>query len=132
MHFAEVYPDNDKAQLAPRLDVYAAIEAAGMLVVVTLRDGGSMVGYFVGIMSRSLHCAGLLECTQNMLFVHPLARGRFGGVRLMRAARREAQRLGVHRWHASSMAGHDASRLFRAVGMQPTELYHSEWIGAAA
>ena len=127
-HFSEVYPNQEHVALAPRLDIYAAIERAGQLFVATLREAGSMVGYFVGIVNWSLHCGGCLDCIQDMFYVHPRVRGRLGGLRLFRTVRRELQARGVHRWHVSSIEGHDASRLFRALGMRKNETYYSQWL----
>jgi hypothetical protein len=128
-HFAELALNQDRVPLCPRWDVYADLEARGALILVTLREVGQMVGYFVGMIMPSLHYGQTLECNMDIFFVRKAWRGRHAGLRLFKATRRELQRRGVQRWHVGSKMHKDASRLFRALGMTPIETYYSQWIG---
>ncbi len=128
-HYEELALNKDKVPLAPRWEVYADLEAKGSLILVTLREMGEMVGYFIGMISPSLHYGTTLECSLDIFFVRKQWRGRHAGLRLFKATRRELQRRGVQRWFCGSKMHKDASRLFKALGMTPIETYYSQWIG---
>lgn len=128
-HFDELALNKDRVPLSPRWGVYADLEAKGSLLLVTLRERGEMVGYFVGVVALSLHYGETLECQMDIFYVRQAWRGRHAGLRLFKAVRRELQRRGVHRWFAGSKMHKDASRLFKALGMTPIETHYSQWIG---
>ena len=134
-HYAELALNQDKVPLSPRLDAYAAMERHGVLFVMTLRDAGRLVGYFIGFVQPSLHYSSCLECSLDIFFVRPGDRGGRGlltpGMVLFRATRAELKRRGVQRWFVGSKLHRDASRLFRALGMTPVETYYTQWIGDA-
>jgi GNAT superfamily N-acetyltransferase len=110
--------------------VYAAREAAGELMVITLRDKGRLVGYFVGIVAPGLHYSTCLTLTMDIFWTHPDIRGGFAGVKLFRAVEKEAKRRGVQRMFYGSKLHKDCGSLFRYLGLEPIETYYSKWIGA--
>lgn len=130
-HYASLALNRDKVPLAPRFDVYARMEADGSLFVVTLRELGKLVGYFVGFVTPSLHYSTCLECKTDIFWVRPEFRtgGRNAGKQLFRAVERELKRRGVQRWFVGTKLHQDASALFSVLGFEPVEVYHSKWIG---
>jgi len=132
-HWAEVALDTTRpqAQLAPRYRVYEQRDAAGEVVLVTLRDGGVLCGYFLCFVGPGLHYAYCLTATMDILYVHPAVRGRFGGLRLIRTMQRELRRRGVHRLFAGEKIGKSSrlGRLFELCGMRAVETYYSIWLG---
>lgn len=128
-HWEELALNKDKVPLDPQYDVYAARDDAGQVMVVTLRDAGRLVGYFVGFVAPGLHYQTCLTLTMDIFWTHPDIRGGFGGVRLFRAVEKEAKRRGVHRMFYGSKLHKDASRLFEFLKMEPVEMYYSKWIG---
>lgn len=128
-HWEELALNKDKVPLDPQYDVYAARDAAGQVMVVTLRDAGRLVGYFVGFVAPGLHYQTCLTLTMDIFWTHPDIRGGFGGVRLFRAVEKEAKRRGVHRMFYGSKLHKDASRLFEFLKMEPVETYYTKWIG---
>jgi len=133
-HWSEVALDQDRpeAALKPRFDVYAQRDAAGELVLVTLRNDGSLCGYFLCFVSPGLHYADCLTAQMDIVYVHPLMRGRHGGMRLINTMRRELKRRGVKRWFAAEKIGRSSGlgRMFELAGFRPVETYYSMWIGA--
>ena len=129
LHWEELALNKDKVPLDPQYDVYAARDAAGQVMVVTLRDAGRLVGYFIGFVAPGLHYQTCLTLTMDIFWTHPDIRGGFGGVRLFRAVEKEAKRRGVHRMFYGSKLHKDASRLFDFLKMEPVETYYSKWIG---
>jgi GNAT superfamily N-acetyltransferase len=133
-HWSEIALDRDKpeAGLQPQFPVYAARDAAGELVLVTLRSDGAVVGYFMCFVAPGLHYGGCLTGTMDIIYVHPSVRGRHGGMRLIRAMRRELERRGVKRWFVGEKIGRSSGlgRMFEIAGFRPVETYYSMWLGS--
>ena len=128
-HWEELALNKDKVPLSVQHDVYLAYEAAGQTLVVTLRQKGRLVGYFVGFVSPALHYSTCLTLQMDIFWTHPDIRGRMEGVKLFRAVEAEAKRRGVQRIFYGSKLHKDASRLFEYLKMQPVEVYYTKWIG---
>jgi GNAT superfamily N-acetyltransferase len=132
-HWREVALDQDRpeAALQPRFDVYLARDAAGELVLVTLRDAGAVCGYFLCFVAPGLHYGGCLTAQMDIIYVHPNVRGRLGGLRLIRAMKRELTRRGVKRWFVGEKIGRSSGlgRIYELTGFRPVETFYSMWIG---
>lgn len=128
-HWEELALNKDKVPLAPQYDVYEARDDAGQLMLVTLRETGRLVGYFIGFIAPGLHYKTCLTLTMDIFWTHPDVRGGFAGVKLFRAVEKDARRRGVHRIFYGSKMHKDASRLFEFLKMEPVEMYYTKWIG---
>lgn len=128
-HWEELALNKDKVPLAPQYDVYEARDDAGQLMLVTLREAGRLVGYFIGFIAPGLHYKTCLTLTMDIFWTHPDVRGGFAGVKLFRAVEKDARRRGVHRIFYGSKMHKDASRLFEFLKMEPVEMYYTKWIG---
>ena len=128
-HWEELALNKDKVPLSVQHDVYLAYEAAGQTLVVTLRQKGRLVGYFVGFVSPALHYSTCLTLQMDIFWTHPDIRGRMEGVKLFRAVEAEAKRRGVQRIFYGSKLHKDASRLCEYLKMEPVEVYYTKWIG---
>ena len=128
-HWEELALNKDKVPLAPQYDIYEARDDAGQLLLVTLREAGRLVGYFIGFIAPGLHYKTCLTLTMDIFWTHPDVRGGFAGVKLFRAVEKDAKRRGVHRMFYGSKMHKDASRLFEFLKMEPVEMYYTKWIG---
>jgi GNAT superfamily N-acetyltransferase len=132
-HWREIALDTEKpeAALLPRYDVYAERDARGQIVLVTLRDMGRLVGYFLCFVDPGLHYANCLTATMDIIYVHPSVRGRHGGVRLIRRMGKELHRRGVSRWFVGEKIGKSSGlgRIYELLGFRPVETHYSLWIG---
>lgn len=129
LHWDELALNKDKVPLAPQYDEYLLRDSKGMVLVVTLRETGKLVGYFVGFVAPGLHYETCLTLQMDIFFVHPDHRNGSGGVKLFKAVEREAKRRGVQRMFAGSKIHRDASRLFEALKYEPVETIYSTWLG---
>jgi GNAT superfamily N-acetyltransferase len=130
LHWAELALNQDKVPLDPQYDVYAAREARGELLFVTMREAGKPVGYFIGFIAPGLHYRGCLTCTMDIFYVALAQRAQgLPGVRLFRAVEKELKRRGVQRWFVGSKTRADASALFEFLDFERVEVYYSKWIG---
>ncbi|MBO9377433.1 GNAT family N-acetyltransferase [Sphingomonas histidinilytica] len=131
LHWEELALDKEHVPLEPMWEVYDARDAAGQIMVVTLREAGRLVGYFIGCLAPGLHYRTCLTLQMDIFFVHPDHRGHMGGVKLFKAVEREARRRGVNRLMVASKLHRDSSRLFTALGYAPIETHFSKWLGPA-
>lgn len=129
LHYEELALNKDKVPLSPQYEVYKARDDMGQVMVVTLREKGRLVGYFVGFIAPGLHYQTCLTLTMDIFWTHPDIRGGLAGVRLFRVVEKEAKRRGVHRIFYGSKMHKDASRLFEFLKMDAVETYYSKWIG---
>lgn len=130
LHYKELAMNQDKVPLAPAYDKYKAMEAAGNLILVTMRVDGVVKGYFIGFISPSLHYTTCLECLMDILWIHPECRADgMPGMKLFRAVEPELKKRGVQRWIVGEKLKAPIGAIFKRVGFEPFEMYHSKWIG---
>lgn len=137
-HWRELALDQDTVPLEPMYEIYIAREAAGELLLVTLRERGEVIAYFIGFIAPGLHYRSCLTLTMDIFWLHPnyraedslsaieetlLARQLFDRVLL------EARQRGIKRVFFGSKAHRDASSLFEQLGMIRTDVYYSRLIG---
>lgn len=127
-HYEELSLHKSRYPLNPQYDEYLRRDALGMVMCVTLRARGELVGYFVGFVAPGLHYKDCLTLTMDIFWLAPEHRGNMGGVRLFRTVEREAKRRGVNLIMNGSKDHKDSSRLFKALGYQQVETYHAKWI----
>lgn len=129
LHYEELALNKDKVPLLPQYQVYIERERAGMVVFVTLREAGELVGYFIGFVAPGLHYQTCLTCTPDIFYVHPDKRGGRAGFILFEAVEKELRRRGVQRWFVGSKLHADTSWLFERLGFDRVEVTYSKWIG---
>lgn len=128
-HYKELALNQDHVPLDPQYEVYIERERKGGVLFMVLREGGVMVGYFIGFIAPGLHYKTCLTCTMDIFFVRQDKRTGSAGVRLFRAVETELRRRGVQRWFMGSKIHADASALFKRIGAAPVETYFSKWLG---
>jgi GNAT superfamily N-acetyltransferase len=90
-HWTEIANHQDVIPLVPDDAAYTALDQAGLLHVVTARDGGPIVGYVVGILKPHLHYATTPHFHMDVLWLHPQWRKGLAGYRLLQAVERTVQ-----------------------------------------
>jgi L-amino acid N-acyltransferase YncA len=128
-HWEELALNKDKVPLAPMYEVYDAKDAAGEIMLVTLRSAGKLAGYFIGFVGPALHYRTCLTLTLDIFRVLPEYRDGTAGLKLFKAVKSEAQRRGVQRMFVGSKVHQDASILFQRLGFEPVETFYSCWLG---
>lgn len=131
LHWEELALNQKQVPLDPQYDVYLRKDAAGEVMLVTLRKGGDIVGYFVGFVGPGLHYKTCLTLTMDIFYILPEHRGDGGGFVLFKAVEAEAKRRGVQRMFVGSKMHKDASWLFEKLGYDPVETFYSLWMGEA-
>jgi GNAT superfamily N-acetyltransferase len=129
LHWEELALNKDRVPLDPQYDVYLDRNARGEVLVVTVREDGVLVGYFVGFVAPGLHYRTCLTLTMDIFWVHPDHRGAGAGIALFKAVEAEARRRGIQRMFVGSKLHKDASWLFERLGYEEVERYFSLWLG---
>jgi L-amino acid N-acyltransferase YncA len=125
LHYEELALNKDKVPLDPQYDIYLQRDALGQCLLVSMREEGRLVGYYVGFINPGLHYKTCLTCVTDIFYVHPEVRCRMGGPRLFKAVKEELKRRGVQRWFVGSKNHADASRLFEVLGFDKVETFYS-------
>lgn len=129
-HWEELALNKDKVPLDPQYEQYLKYDAEGKILVVTLRDAGALVGYFVGLIAPGFHYKTCLTYTMDIFYVKPDARGNKGGQIMVTFLENELKRRGVQRTLMGTKCHKDAGWLFEKLGYEKVEVYYSKWLGA--
>lgn len=137
-HYEEIALNQDKVPLDPQYDIYLARAARDEILLVTVREAGALVGYFVGFVTPALHYRTCLTLQMDIFWLEPLVRAHDSLDRieadmvaadLFTTVKKEAIRRGVKRPFFGSKSFKDAHVLFESMGMHETERYFSAWWG---
>ena len=125
-HWQETEAEFSARPPEPNRAIYAALADAGALIILTVTDGESLVGYASAAISPHPHY-DMLVAQHDTLYLAPAYRLGSLGLRLMAALEREATNRGAERmmWHAKP--GSTFARMVERMGYQPEEtIYHKE------
>jgi GNAT superfamily N-acetyltransferase len=111
--FGEPYPD---------VPTFRGVEAQGKLIIVTAREKGKLVGYWVEAVLGHLHYPKAPPvCLTDMYFLHPDYRRGPNGLQLIDAASNEARKAGAAEIHTSCKIHEDHTRIFEAMKFKKTD-----------
>ncbi len=123
-HWKKLALDQDAVPLAPGYDKYRALEEAGELTLIAMRDQGRMVGYWTAVIAPSLHYETCLTAQMDMWNILPEHESTAAPLILMRGVEREYKRRGVQRSFVGEKIHRPCGRLYRAFGYEPVETYY--------
>jgi GNAT superfamily N-acetyltransferase len=124
-HWEEIAHYKD-IELAPNIEAYAKLEAAGVLHCYTARVAGALVGYFVATVVPSLHYRFSLQAHQDVLFVLPEHRRSRVGVGLIRFAEAQMRAAGVQVVQHHMKVAHDFGPLLARMGYEWIEKIYAK------
>jgi GNAT superfamily N-acetyltransferase len=125
LHYEELALNKDKVPLSPQYEVYVDRERQGMLLFVTARDAGQLVGYFIGFVAPGLHYSTCLTCIMDIFYIAPDHRGSNAGFQLFKFVEKELKRRRVQRWFMGAKVHFDCSFLFEKLGAELVEKTYS-------
>jgi Acetyltransferase (GNAT) family len=120
-HWREIAIDQDTIELSIAEEQYRHIEAAGQLIIVTMRADEGLVGYYVGFIRPHLHYAKALHCFTDIFYITPRHRRGRNAIDLFKAVERALSERQVVRWYTSCKLSLDMLPLFEALGFTQIE-----------
>ena len=123
----DVAVDKDRFTAKCGEEKYAALEALGMLHLVTMRDNGILAGFFLVFLTPNAHYAdaGLIAFT-DMYYTLPAYRRGNLGMKLFAFAERTWREKGVVKAYTSHKLHRDRSAFMKALGWTPTDMVYSK------
>lgn len=115
-HHAELAPHG--MTMRPDEGAYEALDRAGMLKILTARDGGILVGYVIAVVRRHLHYADYLCAFEDAYYLARSHRHGMTGVRLLRAWVRAMQALGCVKLFVDVRPWLDVRRVWLRLGFE--------------
>jgi GNAT superfamily N-acetyltransferase len=128
-HWEELALDKDKVPLDPNYDEYLKLDELKRLIVITVRDRGTMIGYFLGFVGPALHYKSCFECAMDIFYIKPEYRKQGVGKGLFNYVEFTLKKMGVQRWIVGSKLHKDSAFLFEQLNFKPIEMYYSKYIG---
>lgn len=121
-HFDEIA---ENKALHPRLDLdftrYKMLDAAGKLHVLTARDDGKLVGYYIAQVDHNLHYRHVVAGTDDAHYLAPEYRKGRTGIRLFIAAEAMMREIGVMIGIARVKEAHNHGAILQRLGWRPFE-----------
>ncbi len=121
-HWHEVEVFQKEAPLDPNWDLYQKLQDADMLHMVTARDNGLLIGYFLYFLLPNLHHRSILMAEGDIFYIANTYRKSTIALRLLRLAEKNLKNLGVN-IISNKVKSHtrNAGNLFKCQGFRKIE-----------
>lgn len=128
-HWDEIALHKDKIKLNPDYDKYLLMDKLGMLHVMTARDDGKIVGYFISFIQPHMHYKDTVFAMNDILFIHPDYRKGSIGFKLFKKAEESLKGIGVDVVLIHAKVKNDFKPLMDKLGFNRAEYSYSKYIG---
>lgn len=128
-HWEEIALNKDKIKLSPNYDQYLVLEDSGMLHIVTVRDEGVLIGYYVSFITPHLHYSDSVYAMNDVLFLLPDYRSADIGFNMFTYVEKCLRDKGVDVMMLHMKAKNPFHSLCEAMGMELIEYNYAKFIG---
>ena len=128
-HWNEIALNKDRIKLNPAWDKYKNSDTAGIWFCVTARDGGKLIGYFIGFVMPHLHYVDSMTLFYDIFYLKPEYRKGRAGILLFKKVEECAKRRNVEKIYVSTKLSHDMGRIFEYLDYTPIERVYAKMIG---
>lgn len=128
-HWELVALNQGKIKLNPDWKEYARLDAAGVLRIFTARRDGQLIGYFVLLVSRSIHYQDHIFATNDVLFVLPEQRFGSTGYRLVKFVENWCAENNVSLMMVNTKVHVPFDRLMLGMSFNLIERVYSKYLG---
>jgi ribosomal protein S18 acetylase RimI-like enzyme len=129
LHHQETDDLKEEVPLDPDYELYKFLEEQGMLIVITARELGKLVGYLTYTTTPVLHHKSTKIANADMFYILPSYRGSMLGLRMLRNAEAVLKDKGVQMINMNLKVKLDFGVLLQRVGYLHTELVYSKYLG---
>ncbi len=128
-HWELVALNQGKIKLNPDYEEYARLDAAGVLKCFTARKDGALVGYFILMVSKSIHYSDHLFAVNDVIFVKPNSRAGATGYKLIKYAENYCKEMGVSVLKLNTKVHLPFDKLMLHMGFDLIERIYSKYLG---
>lgn len=128
-HYEEVAMYKDKVPLAPDWKRYKDMEERGILHVVTVRDDGVLVGYYVTMIVEGLHYRFTKYGVNDIVLIKPEYRNAGVGLGLFRKVEALLKEVGVEVMTVHMKTYIPFDSLCEGLGFDYAERLYTKYIG---
>lgn len=124
-HYQEIALNKDVIKLNPDWRAYAQLDAINGLRIYTARKDGELMGYFVVIVSRSLHYKDHLFANNDVIFLAKSARKGLTGIKLIKYAIESLAAEGITKLHVNTKAHQPFDAILERLNFEEIERVYS-------
>lgn len=124
-HYDEIALNKDIIKMNPDWRAYAQLDAINGLRIYTARKDGKLMGYFVVIVSRSLHYKDHLFANNDVIFLTKTARKGLTGMKLIKYAIESLKAEGITKLHVNTKMHQPFDPIMERLGFEEIESVYS-------
>ena len=125
-HWKEIALNKEIIKLNPYWRAYAELDSINALRIYTARKEGKLMGYFVILVSRSLHYKDHLFANNDIVFLRKSARRGLTGLKLVKFAVESLQAEGVTKLHVNTKTHQPFDPIMERLGFEEIETVFSK------
>jgi len=125
-HWKEIALNKEIIKLNPDWRAYAELDSINALRIYTARKEGKLMGYFVILVSRSLHYKDHLFANNDIVFLRKSARRGLTGLKLVKFAVESLQAEGVTKLHVNTKTHQPFDPIMERLGFEELETVFSQ------
>lgn len=127
-HWEEVALNKTKVPLSPDYEKYYQLEEVGAFKVFTVRDEGTLVGYFAVFVFPHPHYMTTVFAQNDVIYLHPDYRKGLTAMRLIRFAQECLKEDGVEVLQINTKVTKDFSPLLERLKFNLTDKVYSKYL----
>lgn len=124
-HWKEIALNKDIIKLNPDWEGYARLDGINALRIYTARKDDELVGYFVVLVSKSLHYRDHLFANNDIIFLTKAARKGLAGFKLIKFAIDSLAAEGITKLHINTKAHQPFDAILERLSFQEIERVYS-------
>lgn len=124
-HWHEVAPYKEINELNPDMEKYLALENAGVLILITARAEGELVGYIMMLLYPHPHYKHVVNAMDDLHFLRHDYRNGFTFMRMIAFTENEMQQRGAKIMQLRTKAEQDHGALFVRLGYKPQDITYT-------
>jgi len=125
-HWKEIALNKEIIKLNPDWRAYGELDKINALRIYTARKEGKLMGYFVILVSRSLHYKDHLFANNDIVFLRKSARRGLTGLKLVKFAVESLQAEGVTKLHVNTKTHQPFDPIMERLGFEEIETVFSK------
>jgi len=125
-HYQEIALNKDIIKLNPNWRAYAELDRINALRIYTARKNGILHGYFVVVVSQSLHYSDHLFANNDVIFLNKEARKGLTGMKLLKFGMDCLKAEGVTKLHVNTKLHQPFDPIMKRLGFEEIEKVYSK------